>query len=1062
MLQHRGLGLSIKVLAGAVLVIAGTVSWLTWRLANDHPIHLGFLVPALERSLATADERIRFEVDDIVLAWKSDHATPGLWVVGLRGYGKDGHLLGEIDELGLHISLDALAHGMFAPTSIEVLAPAINLRRDADGRFEILGAGDRSSTADSGPIEPGVIDRLLAPPDPNRITGYLREVKLTAGSLLFDDRATGRIWHAPEIDLDMIRDTGGITGRLSAQLRDLGNPATVSVGMDLRSGSRKLELRVALYDVEVPSVARLDPMLANLAGLRLKIDGQVETFVAEDGSLGDLHFTIEGGSGSLDLPETLAAPLKIAKLSLDGELQAGFGSMTIDSAAIELGSTKIEARAQVSGLRPSGGGSDQLRAKGEIGVRNLAVSDVLRLWPLSGGQSSGARDWFAGQIDRGVIGHAQASLDLAWGGPAAPRILGFKGSFDASGVRVNYRKTLPPIENVSLAAHFDTSSLVINVLSGAVGQLSIERGQVTITGLDGAQQSVDLDGDISGPLRDALVLLDAPGLGYLHGTGIKPEQSGGRLSARMRVRFPLAQDVPLAGIDASMKLHIEGASVANILVGQSLSNGNFDADFGTKGIVATGRAAVGGVPFELRWEEKFAGEAPRTQISVQARPDSKDLARFGLNLRGMIAGPIPCEIDYSRFARGGAELGVYADLTPSTLALDFARWRKVAGVPGKANVTLELAGMRPIGISAFSLDAGDAGAEGRGRFGEDGQLEQVAFDRLYLGKTMLDQVVVNIGKSRINAAIGGGELDVEPYLERAESTGIGNDANGAVTSAGSSSGGTLTLALSPSHLDRVLFGAGREIDSLQFSFVHDNAFFLSAEAKGTLLGGGSFSLGWLPGDASTHHLTLTASDAGAALRALGIFDGAAGGRLNLAGTSDDSAPGRPLRGHLEVSEYRLLRQSALLRLFTIATLTGITDMMGGSGMQMRRFVADFTRTKGRVDVRLARTYGPSLGLTAEGYFDVDTDGIDIRGTVVPASALNRFIGKIPLVGFLLKGGQSGGIGSFTYAATGKLSQPGFSVNPLSTLDPGFLKAIFDLPGGGGNPSDAFPPGTSAP
>jgi hypothetical protein len=66
------------------------------------------------------------------------------------------------------------------------------------------------------------------------------------------------------------------------------------------------------------------------------------------------------------------------------------------------------------------------------------------------------------------------------------------------------------------------------------------------------------------------------------------------------------------------------------------------------------------------------------------------------------------------------------------------------------------------------------------------------------------------------------------------------------------------------------------------------------------------------------------------------------------------------RRHMEISEYRLLRQSALMRLFSVAALTGIADMITGNDLLMRRFVADFTRTYGRVDVPLARTYGSSL------------------------------------------------------------------------------------------------------
>jgi hypothetical protein len=103
-----------------------------------------------------------------------------------------------------------------------------------------------------------------------------------------------------------------------------------------------------------------------------------------------------------------------------------------------------------------------------------------------------------------------------------------------------------------------------------------------------------------------------------------------------------------------------------------------------------------------------------------------------------------------------------------------------------------------------------------------------------------------------------------------------------------------------------------------------------------------------------------------------------------------------------------------------------------------------------------------LCLTAKGYFDVSADSIDMQGTVVPANALNSFVGKIPLIGFLLTGGRNNGIGSFTYRATGKLSEPAISVNPLSVLNPGFLQALFDLPNASGNQPAALPPGAGGP
>jgi len=217
------------------------------------------------------------------------------------------------------------------------------------------------------------------------------------------------------------------------------------------------------------------------------------------------------------------------------------------------------------------------------------------------------------------------------------------------------------------------------------------------------------------------------------------------------------------------------------------------------------------------------------------------------------------------------------------------------------------------------------------------------------------------------------------------------------------------------------------------------------------------TISWLPGADGMHHLSVVAEDAGTALKILGVIDSVVGGKLTITGTAPDNDPKRPIKGRAEVTEYRLVNQSALVRLLTIATFTGVLDAMTGQGFQMYRFEADFTKTGGRIDVPLARTWGPSLGLTATGFFDYGTDQIDLKGTVVPAYALNSILGQIPIVGFLLTGGKGSGVFAAVYTATGKLSEPTISVNPLSALAPGFLRGVFGLFSSGDQGPAALPP-----
>jgi hypothetical protein len=248
------------------------------------------------------------------------------------------------------------------------------------------------------------------------------------------------------------------------------------------------------------------------------------------------------------------------------------------------------------------------------------------------------------------------------------------------------------------------------------------------------------------------------------------------------------------------------------------------------------------------------------------------------------------------------------------------------------------------------------------------------------------------------------------------------------------------------HLDEVTVGPARAITSVKLDAAYDGLHWEHMQAAGVLPGGKPLNLRWLPAANGTHELSIVAEDAGDALKLLGLVDNVVGGRLSITGTAVDSEPKRPIKGHAEISEYRLVKQSALVRLLTIATLTGLADVLTGEGFQMYKFTGDFVRTGGRIDIPLARTF-----------VDYDADKIDIRGTVVPAYALNSLIGQIPIIGYLLTGGEGGGLFAVVYNATGKLSQPTLIVNPLSALAPGFLRGVFDMGPSGSGPPSALPP-----
>jgi hypothetical protein len=232
---------------------------------------------------------------------------------------------------------------------------------------------------------------------------------------------------------------------------------------------------------------------------------------------------------------------------------------------------------------------------------------------------------------------------------------------------------------------------------------------------------------------------------------------------------------------------------------------------------------------------------------------------------------------------------------------------------------------------------------------------------------------------------------------------------------------------------------------------HDAEWWDEIVLGATLPGGKPLQVRYEPRPEGRHKLAVDSPDAGAVLRAFGIFDTVVGGTLEIRGTAKDSVPDRPLEGNAEIRDFRLVRAPVLARLLSIATLTGLVDVLTGEGFLFTRFTGEFTKTGGRLDIPLARAYGPSIGLTATGTADFDADTVDVQGTIVPAYAINSLLGNIPIIGELLMGGKGQGLFAATYKATGSLDEPDISVNPLAALAPGFLRGLFDVFERGGEP-----------
>ena len=82
--------------------------------------------------------------------------------------------------------------------------------------------------------------------------------------------------------------------------------------------------------------------------------------------------------------------------------------------------------------------------------------------------------------------------------------------------------------------------------------------------------------------------------------------------------------------------------------------------------------------------------------------------------------------------------------------------------------------------------------------------------------------------------------------------------------------------------------------------------------------------------------------------------------------------------------------------------------------------------------------GPAISVLMEGYIQND-ELISLRGTLVPATTINRSIASIPLIGDLLIGKKVGeGVFGVSFKIKGPPKDLSTTVNPIKTLTPRFI------------------------
>jgi Protein of unknown function/AsmA-like C-terminal region len=1101
------LRLGIEVVGGLVAATVLIAVVAGWRLSQG-PIRTDFITPYLQAAINEGSTST-IELGGTFVLWDKETRRLELHAADIALRDADGKLIASLPEVAFGLSSVAMLQGTLAPRQVELIGPRIRLLRSADGAVSFGEAATVEQPGEAPATEQGrgedfvirsLIGELLEQPSPGNTLSFLDELRIRDGQIFVRDEMNGLSWAAPAADISLRRDVAGLAGDISLSFTGQRDPATFDAAFLFDKDAEVIDLAAGFSDISLANLAAAFPVLAPVGGLTSRITGSISTSLSLDRALGNTTFDLRGFAGTLTIPGVEMQPLPVRDLVMRGRYASAESRFDLEEARISLGSAAkpgpVFSIAGIFDHDPAGGGWS---IAADATLEEVPLEDLPVYWPP--GVAVDARNWVVENVTGGRADKATAALKVTVpeGDFSAAKVDSFTGTLAYRDLVVHYLNPLPPVREIAGTGWFDSDSLHFNVASGRLEDLVVGESTVDIVNFQAAAGSktefeqLSIDAKVTGPVHDVLAILEMPRLDLLTRMGVTAVGSGGTVAGDVAFQFPLSKKLSFDHVSMQVEATVKDGALKAALLDQDLTDGRLTVSLDQGSMRIAGDAKLGGVPLSARVQESFAESVKVRSVWEAEIPEIDDAGRgrFGLDMGDMVQGPMAASVSMVVRDDRPSTLLVSADLEDSTITLPEIYWQKKPGTAGSLSVTIEMDDQGPIFYRDAVLQAGDLVARGTAKPGPGRRalgsmdLEHVAF-----GRTNLRDVQVVLDDRGTDVKIGSGVLDGEPFFGNDEaSDATAESASPPAQSAAEEPRVFEPLSVKAPNLRILYFAEERNLQQVALELQRGPAGWESIRLSGSIP-----EQYWSPREAEAEaevtpaaadpampqvaaaeldrryiqfsfaadasgrgkRLLAQSDDLGAVLRATNIADTVVGGRIRITGHSDGPSPTYPITAQVAARDFVMVKAPALAKLLTVASFTGVLDLLGGEGIGFHGMDGEFVLDDGVATTELMRIYGAALGLTAKGQIDFDADAIDLTGVVVPAYSINNFLAKIPLLGTLLTGGEGEGLFAVVYSIKGEVDDPEVSVNPLSALTPGFLRNIFTSGQPGDEPPSALP------
>ncbi|HJQ60005.1 MAG TPA: AsmA-like C-terminal domain-containing protein [Vineibacter sp.] len=1024
--------LLLEWLGAAVLGLAVITVLALWRLSMG-PVELDFARAYTSRSFDTSEGRMTLDARRVSLVWGGWQQPVQVVLAEIAATDARGVRVATVPEVVINLSLKALVGGVLQPTEIDIDDIRLDVVITREGWIEAL-LPQEGEEASGSRLLPILMEQLLAEPDLSHPLGRLSEVRIGSARVRVDDRTTGFVWNAPAGRGVMARDALGVRMQGSLTMQAAGRDAEFQLSALYGRSREQLDITLRGHNLRLSDFAGAAPQLAPMAELDLPLEGVIRLSASGKGEIRQVSLELDGGGGRVGIPGVLTPARDVDKVALRLSFKPADNQVRVDEFSVGFKGpmARLTGALQMTGR--------DFRFEGSAEVKDIPVARLGEFWlePLA----PGGRAWTMANISDGTL--TTASLDFTVSGhfdrPEDLKVERSLARLRYDGLTVRYLDPLPPLRGVSGTATFDGKVMRFDVASGAAEALKLTAARVDILGLEGpSNHRTDIEVKVRAGAADALAYLAHPKIGLSKDLLFDPKRTSGEVAMALRLKFPLAKTLAISEIDYAATAEIERFALQNAAFGMSLTEATARLEVDPRELKVAGQGKVEGHIVDVQWREMFGPKVPfRRRYEVKGAVSQAVLAKAGLTvLAPYLSGNVTlAPLVYQVPLAGPSELSVKADLKAAKLTVPELKWEKAAGVDGQASVSARFVGGPVPAATEFDVRAGDLSLAGRLELRPaDGAFVRLALSRFNVGRS---NVTGDVRRTENGYAVDikGPALDVARFLDDDKSA----PRPAANAPAPPPSGPVVTVTLD---VGQVLLKRGA-LPAVKGVVARQGDRTLSVDLQFTASQAGTTKLSLKP-QGTGRQLSLTSPDAGGVLQAAGWLDGLVGGELEVAAQFDDSKADPPVTGKVELRKFRIANTGPSPGR-EVGSLNGVVEQLnkaGNAGQLFDRLETRIEKTGARLVIRGGQARGDSVGITAQGVVDLDRDEICLAGAVTPAYVLNALLSNIPIIGWILTGGEGRGLFAINYTVRGPIDKPKGEVDGATAITPGFLRRMME-------------------